>query len=92
MGHFKDWSNVKSAPIHIKDGAWIGFGSAILKGVTIGKGAIVGSKSVVTRDVPDNAIVAGNPARIVGYTNEQKEARPVNGIAPITAMTSLELQ
>lgn len=66
MGHFKDWSSVKSAPIYIKDGAWVGFGSSIMKGVTIGKGAIVGSNSVVTRDVPDGAIVAGNPARVVG--------------------------
>lgn len=66
MGHFKDWSSVKSAPIYIKDGAWIGFGSSIMKGVTIGKGAIVGSNSVVTKDVPDGAIVGGNPARVLG--------------------------
>lgn len=66
IGHYKDWSSVKSAPIYIKDGAWIGFGSSIMKGVTIGEGAIVGSNSVVTKDVPDGAIVAGNPAKIVG--------------------------
>lgn len=66
IGHYKDWSNVDSAPIRIMDDAWIGFGSAIMKGVTIGRGAIVGSNSVVTKDVPDGAIVAGNPARVVG--------------------------
>lgn len=71
IGHFKDWSSVKSAPVHIKDGAWIGFGSSIMKGVTIGKGAIVGSNSVVTKDVPDGAIVAGNPARIVGQVPDR---------------------
>lgn len=92
MGHFKDWSNVKSAPIHIKDGAWIGFGSTILKGVTIGEGAIVGSKSVVTKDVPDHAIVAGNPAKILGYTYGQKDSPPVDGTLPVPTMTSLEFQ
>ena len=52
-------------PIVIKDKAWIGFNSIILKGVTIGEGAIVGAGSVVTKDVPPYTIVAGNPARIV---------------------------
>lgn len=76
MGHFKDWSSVKSAPIYIKDGAWVGFGSSIMKGVTIGVGAIVGSNSVVTRDVPDGAIVAGNPARVVGQVPGFKPSAP----------------
>jgi acetyltransferase-like isoleucine patch superfamily enzyme len=51
--------------ILIKDKAWIGFNSIILKGVTIGEGAIVGAGSVVTKDVPDWTIVAGNPAKII---------------------------
>lgn len=92
MGHFKDWSNVQSAPIHIHDGAWIGFGSTILKGVTIGKGAIVGSKSVVTKDVPDGAIAVGNPARIVGYANEQNKLPAVRESLPQTDIASWELQ
>jgi acetyltransferase-like isoleucine patch superfamily enzyme len=68
-GIYKDWSVVKSAPITIKDKAWIGFNSIILKGITIGEGAVVGAGSVVTKDVPDYTIVAGNPAIIVKYTS-----------------------
>jgi len=60
-----DWSTTKSASINIERGAWIGAHSIILKGVTIGEGAIVGAGSVVTRDVPPYTIVAGNPAKIV---------------------------
>ena len=54
--------------IIIKNDAWIGLNSIILKGVTIGEGAIVGAGSVVTKDVPDYAVVAGNPARIIKTT------------------------
>lgn len=61
----KDWSNVITRPIRIDDKAWIGFGATILKGVSIGEGAIVGAKSVVTKNVPPYTIVAGNPARII---------------------------
>lgn len=65
IGVYKDWSKVKSGKITIKDKAWIGFNCIILKGVTIGEGAIVGAGSVVTKDVPDWTIVAGNPAKII---------------------------
>ena len=68
IGAYKNWEVVRSAPIHIKDKAWIGFNVIIMKGITIGEGAIVGSGSVVTKDVPDFAIVAGNPAQIIKYT------------------------
>ena len=47
------------------DDAWIGFNSIILKGVTVGRGAVVGAGSVVTNDVPDHTVVAGNPARVI---------------------------
>lgn len=57
--------SVYSTPIVIKQGAWIGAGAMILPGVTIGKNAIVGAASVVTKDVPDNTVVAGNSARII---------------------------
>ncbi|MGO4770957.1 DapH/DapD/GlmU-related protein [Flavobacterium sp. W22_SRS_FK3] len=65
IGHYKDWTNVKKAKVTIKNKVWIGFNSIILKGVTIGEGVIIGAGSVVTKDVPDWTIVAGNPARIV---------------------------
>ena len=57
-----DWNCVGT---QVKRGASIGSGATILCGVTIGERAIVGAGSVVTKDVPDGAIVAGNPARIV---------------------------
>ena len=59
-----NWSHVK-APIVIEDYAWIATNSMILSGVTIGKGAVVGAGSVVTKSVPPYQVVAGNPARIV---------------------------
>jgi acetyltransferase-like isoleucine patch superfamily enzyme len=54
-----------SAPIVIEDDAWIGFKAVILKGVRIGRGAIIASATVVTKDVDPWTIVAGNPARVV---------------------------
>jgi acetyltransferase-like isoleucine patch superfamily enzyme len=68
LGYYKDWSLVKHGKITIKDKAWIGFNSIILKGVTIGEGAVVGAGSVVTKDVSDFTIVAGNPARVIKPT------------------------
>lgn len=56
-----------TSPIIIKDHAWISFNAIILKGVTIGKSAIVTAGAVVTKDVPDFTVVAGNPAKIVKY-------------------------
>ena len=57
--------NVYTRPILLRKGAWIGAGALILPGVTVGEHAIVGAGSVVTRDVPDGMIVAGNPARVI---------------------------
>ncbi|MEN8722465.1 MAG: acyltransferase [Alphaproteobacteria bacterium] len=54
-----------SRPVLIKENAWICDSAIILKGVTIGRNAIVAAGAVVTRDVPDNAVVAGNPAQVV---------------------------
>lgn len=61
----KNWEVVAKGGIVIEDHAWIGFDAVILKGVKIGKGAIVGARSVVTKDVPPWTIVAGNPAKKV---------------------------
>lgn len=61
----KDWTNVATAPIRICDNAWLGFDAVVLKGVTIGEGAIIGARAVVTKDVPPWTIAAGNPARVV---------------------------
>ena len=69
IGDNTDWSVVNNAPIVIKDKVWIGFNSIIMKGVTIGEGAVVGAGSVVTKNVPDYAVVGGNPARIIKYTS-----------------------
>lgn len=57
-----DWNVV---PTLVKKGASIGTSATILCGVTIGENAIVGAGSVITKDVPDNSVVAGNPARIL---------------------------
>ncbi len=57
-----DWQCITTL---VKQGASIGSNATILCGITIGKGAIVGAGSVVTRDVPDWTVVAGNPARII---------------------------
>lgn len=68
-GHPINLLNVSSKSIVIEDDTWIGFNATILKGVTIGKGAIVGACSVVTKDVPAYTIVVGNPAKIIGISN-----------------------
>jgi len=52
-------------PVHICRNAWIGAGATILPGVTVGENAVVAAAAVVTKDVPANTIVAGNPARII---------------------------
>jgi acetyltransferase-like isoleucine patch superfamily enzyme len=57
-------------PVLIKEGSWIGAGAIILPGVTIGKYAIVGASSVVTKD--DYAFVIGSPAKVKKYLNKDK--------------------
>ncbi|MEW6442093.1 MAG: acyltransferase [bacterium] len=55
----------KNAPVRIEDDVWIGERAIILKGVTIGSGAVVGAGAVVTKSVPAGTLVAGNPARVI---------------------------
>lgn len=66
-GQLQTESDWKVERTLIKKGASVGSGSTILSNVTIGENAIVGAGSVVTKDVPANAIVAGNPARLKRY-------------------------
>ncbi len=62
-----DW---KVEPTLVKKGASIGSGAAILANVTIGEKAVVGAGAVVTKDVPPNAVVAGNPSRLLRFLDE----------------------
>ena len=65
-----DWEVEKT---RVCEGASIGSGSTILANVTIGENAIVGAGSVVTKDVPPNAIVAGNPAKFMRFVTQEKK-------------------
>lgn len=65
-----DYARVGQAAVVIEDDAWIGVKSTILKGVRIGRGAVVAAGSVVTRDVPPFTLVAGNPAREIRQLSE----------------------
>ena len=61
-------------PVVLRKGAWIGAGATVLPGVTVGVYAIVGAASVVTHDVPDYAVVVGNPAKVVKMLDAAKFA------------------
>lgn len=63
----KRQQSVTEKPIHIKEGAWIGSKAIILGGVIVGKHSVVAAGAVVKKDVPDYAIVGGNPAEIIKY-------------------------
>ena len=67
----KNWEVVRAEPITVCDKAWIGMNAIILRGVTIGEGAIVGAGAVVTHDVPPWTVVAGNPAQVVKHLSPE---------------------
>lgn len=69
---FYERNIITCKPVHIKRNVWIGVNVTILPGVTIGENAVVGAGAVVTKDVPDNAVVVGSPARIVRYLEPNK--------------------
>lgn len=75
----------------VEDGASIGANATILPGITIGSGAMVGAGSVVTRDVPPNSVVTGNPGRIVRYTSEALSPGTVHQTAPLATAHQVEL-
>lgn len=59
-------------PVTIGDNVWVGGNCIILPGVSIGNNAIIGAGSVVTKDVPENAVVAGNPAKVIRYLEKDE--------------------
>jgi len=67
-----DHAYILSKPVIIEKNVFIGARAIILKGVTVGEGAVIGAGAVVSRDVPAMAIVAGNPAKIVGDVRDKK--------------------
>jgi len=66
--------------IIVEDEVWIGYGSTILSGVTIGKGAIVAAGSIVTKDVPAYAIVGGNPAKVIKFRFNEEVIAELNDL------------
>ncbi len=82
-----DWKVERTA---IKKGASIGSGATILPNITVGENAIVGAGSVVTKDVPPNAIVAGNPARFLRWV-QQPEKSPVSAAIPFLDLVTSHL-
>ena len=72
-GHPKE-IDLSGQAIVIEEDAWIGAGAMIMRGIRIGARSIVGAGSIVTRDVPDDVIVVGNPARIVRHLNNGNES------------------
>jgi acetyltransferase-like isoleucine patch superfamily enzyme len=61
--------------VRVGHNVWIGYGACILRGVTVGDNAIIGTNSVVTKDVPANAVVGGVPARVLRMRDEPREMR-----------------
>jgi acetyltransferase-like isoleucine patch superfamily enzyme len=67
-----EWKLLKTT---IEDDASIGAGAVILPGIRVGKSAVIGAGAIVTKDVPERAIVYGVPAKITGYINQNKRCR-----------------
>jgi acetyltransferase-like isoleucine patch superfamily enzyme len=61
--------------VRVGNNVWIGYGACILRGVTVGDNAVIGTNAVVTEDVPDNAVVGGVPARVIRMREEPKAMR-----------------
>jgi acetyltransferase-like isoleucine patch superfamily enzyme len=61
--------------VRVGHNVWIGYGACVLRGVTIGDNSVVGTSAVVTRDVPENAVVAGSPARVIRMRDAPQSMR-----------------
>lgn len=82
---------------HVHRGASIGANATILPGVNIGSCAMVGAGAVVTRNVPPNAVVVGNPAKIVGYVNTEshtviEQSKNISAVSPLPAVTTTRVR
>jgi acetyltransferase-like isoleucine patch superfamily enzyme len=81
---------IYTRPVEVGSNVWIGYGACILRGVSVGDNAIIGTNCVVTRDVPANAVVAGVPARIVRMRDAPERLRWPHPVEPDpTAWTTL---
>jgi acetyltransferase-like isoleucine patch superfamily enzyme len=78
----------RTAPVVIGDDVWIGCRAIVLKGVTIGDGAVIGAGSVVTQDVPANTVVAGQPARVLRPVHAAC-GRLDEGVAELTSLPAV---
>ena len=77
--------------VEVGSNVWIGYGACILRGVSVGDNAIVGTNAVVTKDVPANAVVAGIPARIIRMREAPEQMRWADPVEPDpTAWTTLQ--
>lgn len=74
------WNQAEHAPVVIGDNVWIGQYAMVLKGVTSGKGSVIGAHAVVTKDVPPYSIAAGNPAKVVKQLNPNDDLQIMEGL------------
>jgi len=68
--------------VEVGNNVWIGYGACILRGVSVGDNAVIGTNTVVTKDVPANAVVAGIPARIIRMREEPQDLRWAHPVEP----------
>ena len=74
--------------VEVGNNVWIGYGACVLRGVRVGDNSIVGTNSVVTRDVPANAVVAGIPARVIRMREAPERLRWPRPVEPDPAAAS----